>query len=76
MFVKSLGVFFAASTHLCYLLKKVLGGKLIFKRLIDVRCSAHADAANAPLDDYSEIQSALNQIVIETKSLSAKMDKF
>ena len=41
-----------------------------------MRCSAHADAANAPLDDYSEIQSALNQIVIETKSLSAKMDKF
>ena len=41
-----------------------------------MRCSAHADAANALVDDYSEIQSALNQIVIETKSLSAKMDKF
>jgi hypothetical protein len=35
---------FSASPHQWNILCKVLGGKVVLKRLIDVRWSAHADA--------------------------------
>jgi uncharacterized membrane protein YecN with MAPEG domain len=61
LFVQNLYVFFSAS-HRCNILCKALGGKLVLKRLIDVRWSAHADAVSALDSGYNEIQSALNLI--------------
>ena len=76
---------FSASPHRWNILCKALGGKVVLKRLIDARWSAHADAVSALDSGYKEIQSALNLIandeeeepktIIEAKSLSSKMDK-
>ncbi|XP_045032110.1 uncharacterized protein LOC123474242 [Daphnia magna] len=74
-----------ASPHRWNILFKALGGKVVLKRLIDVRCSANADAVSALDSGYNEIQSALNLIandeeedpkaIIEAKSLSSQMNK-
>ncbi|KZS01944.1 putative Zinc finger MYM-type protein, partial [Daphnia magna] len=82
---KTYTYFFSASPHRWNILFKALGGKVVIKRLIDVRWSAHADAVRALDSGYNDIQSALNLIandkeedpktINEAKSLSSKMDK-
>ena len=76
---------FPASSHRWNILLKALEDKVVLKRLIDVRWSAHVDAVNALDGGYNKIQSALDVIAndeeedlktaIEAKSLSSKMDK-
>jgi hypothetical protein len=62
LFVKNLYLCFPASPHRWNILLEALGDKVVLKRLIDVRWSAHADAVNALDGGYNKIQSALDVI--------------